>query len=317
MTKNILMLAGGGGHTGYGYALAQQLHNKALLNFLVPDGDYLSYEKLRKFGDVDFLIKPREPKTPNYLFLIRLIIAFPEAFLHISRQYDLVISTGSNFCVPPAISAWLKGIPIVNIESPVRFTKASKTAQLLQPISVITALHWPEQRNILNGTIVGPLLPKPEIEPWNGGYILVTGGTFGHRLLFDKIVQSNLENVILQTGRINPDKYKKKHPDWKIISYSTSFHELLAGAELIVTHFGSTVLEAMVYKKHVVIVPNPEWTRTVGVEDAKCLAKKINAVVVTDITVKNIEEAIEQVRDKEFPSFPDGSRNLAKLIFRL
>lgn len=37
MAKNVLILAGGGGHTGYGYALAQRLYGKANLHFLVPE----------------------------------------------------------------------------------------------------------------------------------------------------------------------------------------------------------------------------------------------------------------------------------------
>jgi len=35
----VLVLAGGGGHTGYAYALAQALHEKVSLSFLVPEGD--------------------------------------------------------------------------------------------------------------------------------------------------------------------------------------------------------------------------------------------------------------------------------------
>ena len=33
MAKNVLMLAGGGGHTGYGYALAKRLYSSADLYF--------------------------------------------------------------------------------------------------------------------------------------------------------------------------------------------------------------------------------------------------------------------------------------------
>ncbi len=318
MSRRILILAGGGGHTGYGYALAQRLYGRAHLHFLVPEGDVLSQKRLSKFGYVDFLLKARGPKTPTSEFLPKLLRAFAKSYNKISRGYDVVVSTGSNFCIPPGLFAWLKGIPLVNIESPVRFTKPSKTAYILQHFSDITALHWEEQKKLLKrGIVVGPLLPKPEVQPWNGGYILITGGTQGHKQLFDVISESNLENVVLQTGRIDPEPYRKKHPEWKIIDFSTKFHELIAGADVVVTHFGATILETLVYRKPAVIVPNPEWTRTAGIEDAKYLAKKVNATLVTKITLRNLLKAIEESKDRRSPKFSDGAKNLANLILKL
>ena len=313
----MLILAGGGGHTGYGYALAQSLHRRTSLHFLVPKGDELSKIRMSRFGEVKILTKPRGPKTPNHQFILRFFRALYEASKLLSNDYDVVVSTGSNFCVAPAFFAWLKGLPLVNIESPVRFTKASKTARILRPISTITALHWPEQKRILKGNVVGPMLPKPETRSWNGGYILVTGGSFGHKALFNAISESDLEDVVMQTGQISPEQYKKRHPSWKIVRYSNKFHELIAGARLIMTHFGSTVLEALIYRKPMIIVPNPEWTRTVGVEDARFLAKKVNAVVVSDITLDNLLEAMKDAANRELPIFSNGSDNLANMILDL
>jgi len=317
-TKNVLILAGGGGHTAYGYALAQRLYGRANLHFLVPKGDKLSFERLSKFGTVDFLLKPREAKTPTSEFIPKLLKAFAEAFQKVPSEFNVVVSTGSNFCIPPCLFAWMKGIPIVNIESSVRFTKASKTALLLQPFSTITALHWEEQKKLLKkGTVVGPLIPKPEVEPWNGGYILLTGGTLGHKRLFDVISESELKNVVLQTGAVNPEPYRRRHPEWKILKQTARFYELVAGADVVITHFGATILEALVYRKPTVVVPNPEWTRTAGVEDAKHYVRKINAVMVSEITLKNILNAIEEARGREYPKLPDGSSNLAEIILKL
>ncbi|MGQ9539425.1 MAG: UDP-N-acetylglucosamine--N-acetylmuramyl-(pentapeptide) pyrophosphoryl-undecaprenol N-acetylglucosamine transferase [Candidatus Bathycorpusculaceae bacterium] len=317
-TKNVLILAGGGGHTAYGYALAQRLYGKANLHILVPEGDRLSYERLSKFGAVNFLLKPREAKTPTSEFIPKLVKAFVEAFKKVPTEFDVVVSTGSNFCIPPSLFAWIKGTPIVNIESSVRFTKASKTALLLQPFSTITALHWEEQKKLLKkGTVVGPLIPKPEVEPWNGGYILVTGGTLGHKRLFDVISESYLKNVVLQTGTVNPEPYRRRHPEWKILEHSAKFYELVAGADVVITHFGATILEALVYRKPAVVVPNPEWTRTAGVEDAKHYARKTNAVMVSEITLENILDAIKEAKKREYPKLPDGASNLAELILRL
>ena len=314
----MLILAGGGGHTGYGYALAQRLYGRASLHFLVPEGDVLSHKRLSKFGRVDFLLKPREAKTPTGEFIPKLIKAFIDSSKRVSSNWDVIVSTGSNFCIPPALAARVKGIPVVNIESSVRFTKASKTALLLQPFSAITALQWEEQRKLLKkGIVVGPLLPKPEVEPWNGGYILVTGGTLGHKQLFDVVSESDLENVVLQTGKVNPKPYKKKHPEWKVIRFSTRFYELVAGAELVITHFGSSALEALVYRKPMVIVLNPEWKRTVGRSDAEIFAGKVNAAFVWDVTLKNLQMAIEKAKGKKFPDLKDGAETLAEEILRL
>jgi len=315
LPKDVLILAGSGGHTGYGYALAQRLYGRAHLRFLVPEGDALSQKRLRKFGEVDFLLKPRGAKTPSNEFIPKLVKAFLESFERVPGGLDVVVSTGSNFCIPPAIAAYLKGIPLVNIESSVRFTKASRTAFILQPFSSITALHWEEQRRLLNrGSVVGPLLPKPEAKPWNAGYVLVTGGTLGHKQLFDVISESTLESVVLQSGNVNPEPYRKKHPKWQIIQHSTKFYEFVAGAEVVVTHFGSTILEALVYRKPTVVVPNPEWTRTAGIEDAKYLVRKVNAVLVSEINLDRLMSAIDEAKVRRIPTFADGAQRLADLI---
>lgn len=316
MRKRILILAAGGGHTGYAYALAEELYQKASLNFLVPHGDSLSAKRLSKFGKVGFLLKAREPKTPNHVFAVRLIRAFVDTCNQDLGKFDVVVSAGSNFCVPPAILAWMRGVSIVNIESPVRFVKPSKSARVLQYISAITALHWEEQKKLLKGVVVGPILPKRKVEPQNKGYILVSGGTYGHRPLFDALAESQLHDVVLQTGKIDPAPYLKKHPEWKALTVTPRFHELIANAELVVTHLGVTVLEAMNYQKPVVLVPNPEWTRTGTVEDAKQLAKKINAVLISQIRVETLLEAIGEARGRHVPVFQDGAKNLANLILK-
>jgi len=316
--SRVLILAGGGGHTGYAYALAQALHERgAPLSFLAPEGDALSERKLRKFGEVRFLIKPRGPTTPMHEFAPRLAKAFMDSIGKISRRFDVVVSTGSNFCIPPAIIAWVEGVPMVNIESSVRFSSASKTARLLQPFSTITALQWEEQRRLLDGVVTGPLLPRPEVEPWDGGYILVTGGTYGHRLLFDVLAESDLRHVVLQTGMIDPTPYMKRHSEWKIVRLTEKFHELLAGSGVVVTHFGSTVLEAMAYRKPVVLVPNPEWVRTAGIEDAKYLAKKVNAVLVSKISLETLLDAIDEAKKREAPLLPNGADKLADMIIEM
>ena len=213
--------------------------------------------------------------------------------------------------------AWIRGIPLVTVESVIRFTRAATTIRLLHPFSSITILQWEEQKKLLEGVVVGPLLPRPEIKPWNGGYILVTGGTYGHKLLFDALAQSSLQNVVLHVGKIDPKPYMKKHPEWRIITQTERFQELMAGAEVVVTHFGFTMLETLAYGKPSVAVVNPEWTRTVGFEDAKCLAKKTNAILVSKITTESLLEAIEKARNRKTPTLQNGAERLSDIIIKM
>jgi len=287
------------------------------LVFLVPQGDTLSYKRLSRFGEVDFLLKPRGAKTPTGEFAYNLARAFKMSMKKVTSEFDAVVSTGSNFCIPPAFTAISKGIHLINIEGAVRFTRASRTARILQPFSAITALHWYEQKKLLKGTVVGPLLPRPEIQPWNGGYILVTGGSLGHKLLFNAINESDLKNIVLQRGEVDPEPYQKRHPKWKIIRTSPKFPELLAGAEVIVTHFGSTALEAVAYQKPTVMVLNPEWKRTVGKTDAEIFAKKVGATFVSEINLERLMDAIERAKNMKIPALRDGAKVLADIILNL
>jgi UDP-N-acetylglucosamine--N-acetylmuramyl-(pentapeptide) pyrophosphoryl-undecaprenol N-acetylglucosamine transferase len=315
--KRVLILAGGGGHTGFAYALAQRLEDKASMTFLIPEGDNLSYERLIGFGKVDYLLKPRGAKTPTDKFTYNLARALANSMKKVKGDFDAVVSTGSNFCIPPALVAFLKGIPIVNIEGEARFIGASKTARILQPLSTITALQWTEQKNFLKGTVVGPIFAKPEIEPWNGGYVLVTGGTLGHRRLFDVLNESDLKNVVLQTGEVDTEPYRKRHPEWKVIDFSLNFHELIAGAEVVVTHQGSTPLEAAVYRKPSVIVPNPELKRTFPRRDTEIFAKKVGATFLSDFTLESLVDAIEEAKNNKIPALKDGAKALAEIILNL
>jgi UDP-N-acetylglucosamine--N-acetylmuramyl-(pentapeptide) pyrophosphoryl-undecaprenol N-acetylglucosamine transferase len=316
--KRVLISAGGGGHTGYAYALAQRLYGEASLSFLVPEGDVLTKERLSRFGHISFLMKPRGAKTPTSEFIPNLVKAFVDSLKRVSGKYDAIVSTGSNFCIPPCFLARLKGVPIVNIESSVRFLKASKTAFILQPFSAITALQWKEQKKLLRrGTVFGPMLPKPEVASRNGGYILVTGGTLGHKKLFDAVSATSLEDVVLQTGLVDPEPYRQKHPKWKVLESSTKFHELVAGAEVVVTHLGSTALEALTYRKPMVIVLNPDWTRTAGGSDGEVFAEKLNDSFIWDVTAENLLRAIEETKKRRLPPIKDGAKNLAEAILSL
>ena len=314
----VILLAGGGGHTAYAYALAQHLSGKCEIESIVPEGDTLSRLRLEKLGSVRTLIKPRGPKTSFSRFAWRMMLSFLRSYSVIVSRHDIVVSTGSNFCIAPCLYAKIRGNPIVNIESSVRFVKASKTVKILSYIARLNALQWDEQKKLIQkGEVVGPMLANREVQPYDGGYILVTGGTHGHKALFECLSKSGLENVVLQAGPLYSE-FLTKNPKWKVIDYTDRFHELLAGAQVVVTHFGETSLDAaLVYCKPIVISVNPEWTRTAGMEDASILAKKLNAVLLDEFTPKSLIDAIERAKQMSRPVYNNGAEVLSNKILEM
>lgn len=69
--------------------------------------------------------------------------------------------------------------------------------------------------------------------------------------------------------------------------------------------------------KPIVIVPNPEWTRTAGTKDAVFLAEKANAILVSEITPENLLNTIERAKKRIVPDFMSGAENLAGQIANL
>ncbi len=315
--RKVLILAGGGGHTSISLALAQFLCGKVEISFLAPKDDLLSKKILFDYGKVDYLIKARKPFTPNYVAILRFPIAFIQSLFKVKRDFNLVISSGSNFCIPPALVAWIKGIPIINIESRVAIRRPSKTAKILQHFSHLTVLQWEEQKRNLRGVVTGPIFPKPQYEPWNGGYILVTGGTEGHKTLFDAMDKSNLKNIVLQTGKIDPTVYRERHPQWEVFSLTENFQKIIAGAEIVITHQGGgTIFESITYKKPLIIVFNSQLKRTASKEDIKFLAKKLNLKYIDVANLDTIIEAIKNINKNSYRNYINGREKLEKLILK-
>ena len=313
---NVIITASGGGHTGYAIAIAQRLKGKANIMFIVPKNDSWSASKVKEYGNVIYVKKARGPKDSLFKAFPGLISAFYESLNVLPKGFDIFISTGSNHSVPPAYVAKLKGLKVINIESSVRFTKPSLSVKVIKPIADITILQWPEQKKIIpEGIVVGPLFELPMYKSEDKGYILVTGGTYGHKMLFDAIAKTNLNNVVLQVGKVNPEKYRKEHPEWIIFDFDPDFQRWIAGASVVVSHLGKTVIDAaLTYGKPVVIVPNPEWIHTAGLVDARILAKKLNAEVVEEIFPENISNAVDKVQKRKPPEYEDGAVKLAALI---
>lgn len=314
----VILLAGGGGHTGYAYSLAQHLSGKCDLEAFYPQKDELSMKRLSKFAETKPLVLPRGPKTGMGPFLKGLARSFLDSSKLLKGRY-VIVSTGNNFCIPPSLISWTKSNPIISLEASVRFVGPSKTANILKRFAKITALHWEEQKKIFpKGEVFGPIIADPAVKPHNGGYVLVTGGTYGHSGIMNSLDSLDLENVVVQAGPHNLESLKKKHPTWNIFGWSDKFHEILAGADVVVTASGSTVLEsAIVYRKPTIISYNPEWTRTAKYEDILMLSKKVNGVLLEKFTHTSLMEAIEKARVQKTPEIKSGAGKLCRRILEL
>jgi UDP-N-acetylglucosamine:LPS N-acetylglucosamine transferase len=278
----------------------------------------LSYKRLSQYAETKSLVLPRGPKTGMGPFVKGLARSFLQSSKLLKGKY-VIVSTGNNFCIPPSLISWTKSNPIVSLEASVRFVGPSKTANILRHFAKITALHWEEQKKIFpNGEVFGPIIANPAVKPHNEGYVLVTGGTYGHSGLIKSLDSLELENVVVQSGPHNLEKLKEKHPTWNIFGWSDKFHEILAGADVVVTASGSTVLESsIVYKKPTIISYNPEWTRTAKYDDILMLSKKVNGVLLEEFTQTSLMDAIEKARKQKPPEIKSGAGKLAKRILEL
>ncbi|MGC9010066.1 MAG: UDP-N-acetylglucosamine--N-acetylmuramyl-(pentapeptide) pyrophosphoryl-undecaprenol N-acetylglucosamine transferase [Sulfolobales archaeon] len=308
--------ASGGGHTGYAVALAQRIYGKAEMIFYIPTGDEWSRIKVQRYGEV---IEIRKARGPNEGFQ-KLLTGIPKAFFESIgkiKNIDVFISTGSNHSVPPALVAKLKRTPVINIESSVRFTRPSSSAKYLSYVSDLTVLQWEEQKKILpKGRVFGPLYEKPEYEVRDEGYILVTAGTYGFKELFDAIVKTGLENIVLQTGRVDPRPYRETMKNWIVFDFDPEINKWIARASLVITHLGKTVIDsALTYKKPTIIIPNPNWRLTAGYEDARILAEKLGVCYQESLDPEKLLDAIERCKRMRPREYRDGAEELAKEIF--
>ena len=320
----VLIAASGGGHTGYAVALAQFLVEFGVEpDFVVPVGDVWSRSKVERYGRVVAeTSKFMGPETPLWKGVLRAPWEFFRVLKRVPGGYDVVVSTGSNHSVLVALASRFKGAEIINIEASVRFTRPSRAVRVLRRFARLTVLQWSEQKRLVpEGVVLGPFYEKPEYESYDGGYILVSCGTYGYKQLFDILVKlSSYDNIVLQTGRVDPQPYIRARPEWKVFRFDPDLGRWIAGAKLVITHLGKTALDAaLTYRKPLVIVPNPQWTRHgAGLEDARMLARKLNAVLVEpwELSVERLEEAIEEAMKRKPPIYPNGAKKLAEMLVK-
>ncbi|WFO75691.1 polysaccharide biosynthesis protein [Desulfurococcaceae archaeon MEX13E-LK6-19] len=323
--KEVYIVASGGGHTGYAKAIAERIielwGEEVQIVFIIPRNDKWSYWRLKKIKSsntrVVQVLKPRGPHDPLYKSLGRIVYAFIDAY--VKKTYkNVVVTTGSNHSLVVALAACLKKTRVLNMEVVDRIITASTTPRILYKIGFPTILHWQEQkRSYPKGVVVGPIYEKPVYKPFRGGYILVTTGTMGHELLFKKLLETDLENVVIQTGRVNPSYFTRIKKKWRVFRFDPDIDRWIAGADVVVTHQGLTAVNAaLAYGKPVIIAYNPGLPRTSTILDSIFLAKKINGVTIDPrkISSKELEELILKARKLRPPKYVDGAYVFVKRI---
>lgn len=323
----IIVTASGGGHTGYAIAVGEQLLRKGYnVSFIVDPNDRWTILRLTKRLNGNYnLIWLRRLREPNEQ-LTKIMLRLPTVTIgslkleKLIRTADVLVCTGSNHSLLPTILARFKRIQTFCIEAVDRIVTRSRTVALLHDFYAIpVALHWPSQRQYYRrGLVVGPIYEKPMYKPENEDYILVLTGTQGNPRLVSKLLQTSLENIVIQTGRATPPEFIKRYkPNWKAFRYTPDIDRWVARARLVIAHQGLSIVEAaLAYHKPVLLACNPDLPLTSGWKDAQLLAKYLNTRAINPaiLTPKQLEEEIYIAMRRKPPQYTPGATALSAIL---
>jgi len=319
--RRILLTASGGGHTGFAVAVARYLEGDYDLVFTVARGDEYSRRKIEHYL-ADYEILEVTPGRGPFGSLVRAAPRLAKALVESLRglgRIDAAVCTGHNNGVPPCLAAWMKGARLVSLEDVYRVTVRSRSIGLLSRFSQAVALHWEIQRGLYprKGVVVGPVYEPPRYEPGDGGYILVTAGTYGYEKLFDAVLALYREGrlpapPIIQTGRVPPGKYLEAGVE--AFQFDPDLERLIADARIVIAHPGMTaVTAALGYRKPTIIVYNPEWRLIAPRGDVEKVAREMGAAFLGEADVDGLERALQTVGTPRWRG-PEGARRLAELV---
>jgi len=317
----VLITAAPGGHSGYAAAIAHYLRRYGVEPvFIVASHDKWAPRKLGRLGKTVPLPMPRKPGEPLYKTLHKWPLAFLDSLRIVDRGYRVIVSCGANLSIAPSLVGKLKGLRLVNVESIVRLTEPGKTPRILHRVADITIVHWPEQLRLYPGArVVGPIYEPPRYKPRDEGYILVTTGTMGHRELFEALSRLGLRNVVLQTGRVDPEPYRRRHPGWRVFRFDPDLDKWIAGASIVVTHFPgmTSATAALAYHKPVVLVAAPHLRMSASLRNGPLYAEKIGAIYLPKVSPSRLKQALEEATRIEPKHVENGAPEAARIIAKL
>jgi len=328
---DIVFIASGGGHTGYAIAIAERLRDLCKdieLTFIVPSNDRWSINRIRKRIQKKIHIieveKPLKPGEPFSKIFARMPKAIYDSLTKITGR-GIIICTGSNHGLAPSIiGKYLHRYQLFCLEDIFRLTNMSKANRILYRLfNAYMFLQWSEQKKFYpkRSVVVGPVYEKPIYSSWRGDYVLVITGTMGHKRLIDILLKTNLENVVVQTGPLDPSYITRIKPEWKSFRYDPDIDKWIAGAKVVISHPGVTMVNAVLaYHKPVIVVYNPDipaanYPNIIGA----CRKLGVKFLDIDSLTPSLLEEIVHYSPYLEHPhkvEYVDGALNIAKIISR-
>lgn len=325
---HVLVLASGGGHTGYAIAVAERLveqYPSTKLLFIVPSNDKWSIDRIkRRLSNARFIevTKLRNPGEPFVKTIYRLPRVFADS-LRINGFFNAMICTGSNHSVIPAVIARLKRVveSIFCIEDVFRLDKPSRAVNVLYKLGLANVfLQWREQYKLYSrrSVYVGLIYEKPMYRSMDKGYVLVTMGTLGHPSLAELLLKTNLENVVVQTGRLVDPRYvQSRKPGWRAFAFDPDIDKLIAEASVVVSSPGLTVINAAIaYRKPTVMVYNPNIVLGASFNEIARVAEMLNIPFInpSNIEPRSFEEIVLNAKPSPV-EVVDGGYNITKYLF--
>lgn len=322
---SIYIVASGGGHTGYAIALAEaliEINPSIDIVFITDPRDIWSIERVNKRiknPKYVYVSKPRKPLESFIKILLKTPVSLIES-LCVIKNPDAVIATGSNHSISPVIAGLTKRTRLViSIEAIDRIhTYSLANKKLHDYVKIPIALHWIEQlKHYSNGFVTGPLYEKPVYKTEDRGFILVLTGSTGHIKLFKLLLETDLDNVVVQTGRVDPLYITSRKPQWKAFRFDPDIDYWISKASIVIGHQGLSIAEAALsYRKPVVLAYNSDLPETSGLKDSIMLAEKLNGLFINPDSAKpsDLVEAIDKARRRSPVEYINGSFNLARLI---
>ncbi len=324
----VALVASGGGHTSFAVALAERLLDLEPgleIEVVAPAGDTNTLRRLasRLRGRgvrVSTSPKPLHPQERLYRVLTRAPHALVKASA-LARGVDALVCTGSNHSVPPSLAALARGVPVFCVEDPYRVFEKSRSVGLLHGLGAYALLQWGEQLRLYRsrGFYVGLIYERPVYKPERGGYVLVTTGTMGHRLLFRTIARGGLRGykLVIQAGKYWAEYLKRRLPGSVVFDYDPDIDRWIAGADLVITHQGIAAIQAsQAYGKPVVIAFNPDIPLAGGREGAEFVARKLNLGYITPDPgdPSQLDRVVEETLSKRPATFGDGAARASRVV---
>ncbi len=217
----------------------------------------------------------------NLIDVFRTLRGLWQAWRLLGRlRPDLVFSKGGFVTVPPAIAAWLRGIPVIVHESD---TTPGLANRLILPIAAVVCTNFPGQsirtrrltrtplEIVHTGTPLRPALLQGDAARGRAAFgfadenrpiLLVVGGSLGARVL-NELVWTSLPalterfNVVHIYGQGEVPAKVSDNPSYRAYAYvNAGWGDMLAAADLILSRAGANALyELLALRKPHVLVP--------------------------------------------------------------